>query len=87
MRPRAAVFNRRQQPRQPRVLLLKVLQPLRLVDPKPTDAKESSPGFRAAPDWLEAKKASEETAGGSLTVRENGVVSEFIQATEYSPLR
>ena len=50
-------------------------------------AKESFAGFRAAPDWLAAKKASEETAGGSLTVKENGVVSEFLTAAEYSPLR
>jgi hypothetical protein len=50
-------------------------------------AKVSFAGFRADPDWLAAKKASEETAGGSLTVKENGVVSEFLKATEYSPLR
>lgn len=50
-------------------------------------AKESFAGFRADPDWLAAKKASEETAGGSLTVKENGVLSEFLEATEYSPLR
>jgi len=50
-------------------------------------AKASFAGFRADPDWLAAKKASEETAGGSLTVKENGVVSEFLVPTEYSPLR
>ena len=50
-------------------------------------AKESFAGFRADPDWLAAKKASEETAGGSLTVKENGVLSEFFVPTEYSPLR
>jgi hypothetical protein len=50
-------------------------------------AKASFTGFRADPDWLAAKKASEETAGGSLTVKENGVVSEFLVPTEYSPLR
>jgi len=50
-------------------------------------AKESFAGFRADPDWLAAKKASEETAGGSLTVKENGVLSEFLEATEYSLLR
>jgi len=50
-------------------------------------AKESFASFRADPDWLAAKKASEEQAGGSLTVKENGVVSEFLDATEYSPLR
>ena len=50
-------------------------------------AKASFAGFRADPDWLAAKKASEETAGGSLTVKENGVLSEFLMPTEYSPLR
>jgi hypothetical protein len=50
-------------------------------------AKASFTGFRADPDWLAAKKASEETAGGSLTVKENGVLSEFLVPSEYSPLR
>ena len=50
-------------------------------------AKASFAGFRTDPDWLAAKKASEETAGGSLTVKENGVVSEFLVPAEYSPLR
>lgn len=50
-------------------------------------AKESFAKFRADPDWLAAKKASEERAGGSLTNPEKGVVSEFLEATEYSPLR
>jgi hypothetical protein len=52
-----------------------------------TSEKASFAGFRADPDWLAAKKASEETAGGSLTVKENGVLSEFLVPTEYSPLR
>ncbi len=50
-------------------------------------AKESFAGFRADPDWLAVKKASEETAGGSLTMKENGVLSEFLVPAEYSPLR
>jgi hypothetical protein len=50
-------------------------------------AQKSFAAFRADPEWLAAKKASEEQAGGSLTTQENGVVSEFLQATEYSPLR
>ena len=50
-------------------------------------AKESFAKFRADPDWLAAKKASEEKAGGSLTNPEKGVVSEFLAPTEYSPLR
>ena len=50
-------------------------------------AKESFASFRADPDWLAAKKASEERAGGSLSNAENGVVSEFLKATDYSPLK
>lgn len=50
-------------------------------------AKKSFTAFRSDPDWIAAKKASEEQAGGSLTNAENGVVSEFLTATEYSPLR
>jgi hypothetical protein len=50
-------------------------------------AKESFAAFRADPDWLAAKKASEEAAGGSLTEKENGVVSQFLEATDYSPLK
>lgn len=50
-------------------------------------AKASFTAFRADPDWLAAKKASEEKAGGSLTNPEGGVVSEFLTATDYSRLR
>ena len=50
-------------------------------------AKESFAKFRADPEWLAAKQASEEKAGGSLTEKENGVVSEFLEVTEYSPLK
>lgn len=50
-------------------------------------AKESFTAFRQDPDWLAAKKASEDAAGGSLTEKENGVMSEFLEATEYSPLK
>lgn len=50
-------------------------------------AKESFAAFRADPEWLAAKKASEEAAGGPLTEKENGVVSQFLEATEYSPLK
>jgi hypothetical protein len=49
-------------------------------------AKKSFEAFRKDPDWLAAKKASEEAAGGTLTNPEKGVVSEFFAATEYSPL-
>jgi hypothetical protein len=50
-------------------------------------AKKSFEAFRSDPDWLAAKKASEETAGGSLTNTEKGVVSEFLVPAEYSPLK
>ena len=50
-------------------------------------AKESFAAFRSDPDWLAAKKASEEAAGGSLTKPEKGVVSEFLVPTDYSPLK
>jgi hypothetical protein len=50
-------------------------------------AKESFAGFRKDPDWLAAKEASEKAAGGSLTEKENGVLSEFFTPTEYSPLK
>jgi hypothetical protein len=50
-------------------------------------AKESFAAFRKDPDWLTAKEASEKVAGGSLTNKQGGVVSEFLVATEYSPLR
>lgn len=50
-------------------------------------AKESFGKFRADPEWLKAKKASEERAGGSLTEAVDGVLSEFFVGAEYSPLR
>lgn len=50
-------------------------------------AKESFAAFRADPDWIAAKKASEEKTGGSLTNPDKGVVSEFLEATDYSPLK
>jgi hypothetical protein len=50
-------------------------------------AKKSFAAFRSDPDWLAAKKASEQAAGGSLTNPEKGVVSEFLVPTEYSPLK
>lgn len=49
-------------------------------------AKASFEAFRANPDWVAVKKASEEKAGGSLTV-EDGVKSDFLKPTDYSPMR
>jgi hypothetical protein len=49
-------------------------------------AKTSWAAFRADADWNAAKKASEEKAGGSLTVPD-GVKSVYLKATDYSPIR
>jgi hypothetical protein len=49
-------------------------------------AKSSFAAFRADPDWLAARKASEEKGGGSLTEKD-GVKSLFMKATDYSPIR
>lgn len=49
-------------------------------------AAKSFDAFRADPDWKAARTASEQKAGGSLTVPE-GVKSQFMQATDYSPIR
>jgi NIPSNAP/Ureidoglycolate lyase len=51
------------------------------------DAAKSFGTFRKDPDWLAARKASEEKAGGTLTEPKGGVVSEFLKPTEYSPLK
>src|SRR5438093_240013 len=40
-------------------------------------AKASFDAFRKDPDWLKARKESEEKAGGPLTIKEGGVKSEF----------
>jgi len=50
-------------------------------------AKKSFDAFRVDPDWVAARKASEEKAGGSLTEAKGGVVSEFLKPTDYSPLK
>ena len=49
-------------------------------------AKAGFAQFAKDPDWLAALKASEEKAGGSLTVK-GGVKSLFMKATDYSPIR
>ncbi len=46
---------------------------------------ESFAAFRADPTWVAAKAASEKEAGGSLTVPD-GVKSELLTLTDYSPL-
>jgi heme-degrading monooxygenase HmoA len=42
--------------------------------------------FGADPDWQAARKASEEKAGGSLTVK-GGVKSTYLRAVDFSPIR
>jgi hypothetical protein len=42
--------------------------------------------FRADPDWIKAKAESEAAAGGSLTVAD-GVKSELLVPTDYSPTK
>jgi len=49
-------------------------------------AKASWDAFRADPDWIAVKKASEEKGGGSLTTPD-GVKSVYLKATDYSPTR
>jgi hypothetical protein len=49
-------------------------------------AEKSFAEFRDDPDWIAARKASEEKAGGSLTEKD-GVKSLFMKATDYSPIR
>jgi len=49
-------------------------------------AKKSFDAFRKDPDWESARKSSEEKAGGSLTVKD-GVKSQFLKATDYSPVK
>ena len=50
-------------------------------------AAASFDAFRKDEDWIAARKASDEQAGGSLTLATNGVVSVFMTPTDYSPTR
>ena len=51
-----------------------------------TDAARASfASFRQDPAWTQARTASEERAGGSLTEAKDGVLSEFLVPTDYSP--
>ena len=49
-------------------------------------AGASFKAFGADPDWVAARKASEEKAGGPLTVPD-GVKSVFMEPTDYSPTK
>jgi hypothetical protein len=57
-----------------------------LAHKSPEEAKKSFDAFRQDPVWVAARKASEEKAGGSLTEKD-GVRSEFLKPTDYSPLK
>jgi hypothetical protein len=48
-------------------------------------AKRSFGGFRQDPAWVAARTESETRAGGSLTEKERGVVSEFLVAVDGVP--
>ncbi len=51
-------------------------------------AKASFDAFRSDPNWVAAKEASEKKVGGSLTIAQpNGVKSEFLIPTDYSPIK
>lgn len=57
------------------------------------DSKEaglaSFEAFRADPDWIKAKAASEEANGGPLTIQPQaeGVKSVYMKATDFSPIQ
>jgi hypothetical protein len=57
-----------------------------LAHPSEEAAKKAWDAFRADPEWIAAKQASEEKAGGSLTLPD-GMQSVFLQPTDYSPTR
>ena len=49
---------------------------------------QSFESFRADPEWIAAKNASEAKAGGSLTIPQpEGVKSIYMKATDFSPIR
>lgn len=58
-----------------------------LVHESREKAKAAFDAFRADPEWIAVKKASEEKAGGSLTVKEGGVKSVFMAPADFSPMR
>lgn len=57
-----------------------------LAHKSPEACAESFKNFRADPDWIAVKKASEDKAGGSLTVT-NGVKSTLMVPTDFSPIK
>jgi len=57
-----------------------------LVHASPEAQAASFKDFRADPEWIAVKDASEKLAGGSLTIPD-GVKSETLIATDYSPVK
>lgn len=57
-----------------------------LVHASPEAQAASFSAFRADPGWLKVKADSEAAGGGSLTIP-NGVKSELLVATDYSPVK
>lgn len=57
-----------------------------LAHASPEVSKSSFEAFRADPEWIKVKADSEVAGGGSLTI-ENGVKSELLKATDYSPVK
>ena len=57
-----------------------------LAHKSPESAAANFTAFRADPDWIAAKAASEKAAGGSLTIPD-GVKSLFLVPTDYSPTK
>ena len=55
--------------------------------PSEEAGKKAFEDFRKDPDWVKARTASEEKAGGWLTEQKGGVVSEYLKPTDYSPLK
>jgi hypothetical protein len=58
-----------------------------LAFPSQQAAEASWNAFRADPEWVAAKKESEDKNGGSLTVEKDGHKSVFMKPTDYSPTK
>jgi hypothetical protein len=56
-----------------------------LAHPSPEAGLAAFESFRADPDWVAAKKASEQN--GPLTVQPDGVKSVYLRPVDFSPLR
>ena len=65
---------------------LDLLRQFEALEAAIADVRPSFAAFRADPDWIAATEASEKAGGGSLTIPD-GVKSEFLQATDFSPTR